>query len=345
MHKSVCNKASIYQEESHQIITIDTQDNGDCIQPKTHSISHQVNQKYLLNMKFMESEIKMLTAATMRMREITGASMLSCKYAIQAADNHDDAIKFLFISGICDPNSKHPIISTSSQREVENSLAMKVREFIKVPALQAKRALQVSDGDIKQAVNLLTRATSSFDGEIDILRFANKKQDPIIKVYEDKLIGSHLISPRGRYDHHGIYSGNGKVIHYGGLADGLSSAPIEEVLLSNFSKGNDVFVKIHPQPAFDSKEILRRAKSRLGENAYSIFLNNCEHFCNWCILDKSESHQINELAKRMISIGGGLVSIGGRTAATAAAGPVAGPAIGLIMIGLGIYKIVDGVLS
>ena len=289
----------------------------------------------------MESQIKMLTAAAMRMREITGASMLSCKYAIQAADNHDDAIRFLFISGVCEPSSKHPIISKASQREIENSLAMKVREFIKVPPLQAKRALQVSDGDLEQAIYLLERASSSFDGEIDILRFSNKKRDPIIKIYEDKLIGSHLISPRGKYDHHGIYSGNGKVIHYGGLADGLSSAPIEEVPLINFSKGCDVFVKIHQKPIFNSGEILRRAKSRLGEDDYSIFSNNCEHFCNWCIFGRHESDQINEITKRTASIGVGLISIAGRTAITTATGPT----VGLIMIGLGVYKIADGIFS
>ena len=48
-------------------------------------------------------------------------------------------------------------------------------------------------------------------------------------------IGTHLISPRTGYSHHGIYVGNGKVIHYSGLADGLESGPVEEADIQTFS--------------------------------------------------------------------------------------------------------------
>lgn len=285
----------------------------------------------------MQSEIKLLTAATMRVREVTGASMLSCKYALQTAGSHDDAIKFLFIAGACNKNSRHPIILNSSKKEISNSLSMKVREFTMVPPLQAKRALQVSDGDLNNAVSLLMRASSSFEGQIDILRFANEKREPVVKIYEDELTGSHLVSPRGIYEHHGIYAGHGKVIHYGGLADEVSSAPIEEVSIGNFSKGSDVFVKIHDQPAFSPSEVLMRARSRLGENTYSVFLNNCEHFCNWCIEDKHKSHQIDDLTKKVFSIGGGSFIVAGTTGAA--------PVIGLVMTGLGFYKIINGLMT
>ena len=282
----------------------------------------------------MQTEIKLLTAATMRVREVTGASMLSCKYALQAAGSHDDAIKFLFIAGACNKNSNHPIIVNFSKTEISNSLSMKVLEFKKVPPLQTKRALQVSGSNLNGAVNLLVRASSSFDDRIDILRFANEKREPVIKIYEDELIGFHLVSPRGIYEHHGIYSGNGKVIHYGGLADGASSAPIEEVSLGNFCNGNDIFVKIHDQPVFSPSDILRRARSRLGENTYSVFSNNCEHFCNWCIEGKHKSHQIDDLTKKFFSIGSGSFIVAGAAGAT--------PVIGLVMTGLGFYKIING---
>ena len=282
----------------------------------------------------MQYEIKMLTAAAMRVREVTGASMLSCKYALQAADSHDDAIKFLFIAGACSRDLNNTIIASFSEKNIENSLVMRVREFVKVPPLQAKRALQISNRDLKQAVSLLRRASSSLGDEIDILRLANKEREPVVKVYEDQLIGSHLISPRGIYEHHGIYSGYGSVIHYGGLADGFSSAPIEAVSLKNFSKGEDVFVKIHHQPAFNPQEVLRRAKSRLGENAYDVFSNNCEHFCNWCIEGSHQSHQIDNLTKKVFSIGGGVFVAAGTVGAS--------PVIGLVMTGLGFYKIVNG---
>lgn len=41
--------------------------------------------------------------------------------------------------------------------------------------------------------------------------------------------GTHLVSNRGLYTHHGLYIGNNKVIHYSGLADGMESGPIEIV--------------------------------------------------------------------------------------------------------------------
>ncbi|WP_206171903.1 lecithin retinol acyltransferase family protein [Thiorhodococcus mannitoliphagus] len=40
-------------------------------------------------------------------------------------------------------------------------------------------------------------------------------------------LGAHLISPRGGYTHHGIYVGDGHVVHYSGLAAGRTSGPVE----------------------------------------------------------------------------------------------------------------------
>ncbi|MBP4061169.1 lecithin retinol acyltransferase family protein [Aeromonas sp. Prich7-2] len=38
-------------------------------------------------------------------------------------------------------------------------------------------------------------------------------------------IGAHLVTPRTGYDHHGIYVGNGKVVHYAGFARGFNTGP------------------------------------------------------------------------------------------------------------------------
>ena len=39
-------------------------------------------------------------------------------------------------------------------------------------------------------------------------------------------------------------------------------------------------------------EIVRRARSRIGENDYRLLTNNCEHFCNWCLNGVSHSAQV-----------------------------------------------------
>ena len=97
---------------------------------------------------------------------------------------------------------------------------------------------------------------------------------------EEPPLGSHLVSPRTFYDHHGIYVGNGRVIHYAGLADGLRRGPVEEVSLANFARGRAIRIR-QDVPRFAHREIVERARSRLGERRYRILTNNCKHFCDW----------------------------------------------------------------
>ncbi|MDI3358546.1 lecithin retinol acyltransferase family protein [Pseudomonas sp. UYIF39] len=105
--------------------------------------------------------------------------------------------------------------------------------------------------------------------------------------------GSHLVSPRKFYVHHGIYLGNGKVAHYSGLSGSLRAGPIEVTDLERFANGRSAWV-YQEQTAFTNDEIVVRARSRIGESQYKIFSNNCEHFCNWCITGTSHSAQVAE---------------------------------------------------
>jgi hypothetical protein len=43
---------------------------------------------------------------------------------------------------------------------------------------------------------------------------------------------------------------------------------------------------------YSPKEIVRRARSRIGENDYRLLTNNCEHFCNWCLYGVNRSAQV-----------------------------------------------------
>lgn len=106
-------------------------------------------------------------------------------------------------------------------------------------------------------------------------------------------IGSHLIVSKGVYDHHGIYIGRGKVIHYSGLSDGLSAGPIEKTTLEVFASGSSYSLRLHPDAKYSGKEVVERAVSRLGEDSYDLHANNCEHFCNWVIYGSSRSSQVN----------------------------------------------------
>ena len=104
-------------------------------------------------------------------------------------------------------------------------------------------------------------------------------------------LGAHLVTPWMGYAHHGIYVGEGKVVHYGALMYDIIRRPVEEVSLQCFSGGRPVFVIEHAEGCLDAAEVVTRARSRLGENKYRLLTNNCEHFCEWALHGVARSFQ------------------------------------------------------
>lgn len=117
-------------------------------------------------------------------------------------------------------------------------------------------------------------------------------RDKLLVRSEEPQPGSHLISPRRGYTHHGIYVGAGRVVHYAGLACGQFRGRIQEVSLAQFACGRSVLIRNSHLPGFVPQEVIRRARSRVGENRYRILRNNCEHFCEWCLRGESRSYQV-----------------------------------------------------
>jgi Lecithin retinol acyltransferase len=104
-------------------------------------------------------------------------------------------------------------------------------------------------------------------------------------------LGAHLTTLRRGYTHHGIYVGYGRVVHYSGLSGFWQCGPVEEVSLSRFAVGCPVQVVNQERASYSPQDIVRRARSRIGENDYRLLTNNCEHFCNWCVCGVSRSAQ------------------------------------------------------
>jgi hypothetical protein len=117
---------------------------------------------------------------------------------------------------------------------------------------------------------------------------------PLMKDQEPPL-GAHLITPRLGFTHHGIYVGGGKVVHYGTLAHGFHRQPVEEVRIKRFADGHRVWMRIHENVLFEPMQIIERARSRVGEDRYGLFTNNCEHFCEWCLHGVSLSYQVQRM--------------------------------------------------
>ena len=146
-------------------------------------------------------------------------------------------------------------------------------------------------------------------------------------------IGDHLVSPRTGYTHHGIYAGNGLVIHYSGFADGANTGPVEETTLECFKACKGYSIKEHPNRKHSGEDSVKRARSRIGENLYSLYSNNCEHFVNWCIDGDHRSNQIDRgtaATSSVLSMGASVAS----RAVVASAGSVVGLSGSGIMSGL-----------
>lgn len=130
-------------------------------------------------------------------------------------------------------------------------------------------------------------------------------------------IGDHIFVDRSvlgvkLYEHHGIYVGDDKVVHYNGLARGivLEKSCFEEILsnvvpldkrniakvemtsLEEFASGDTWQIKEYANAPFSGQEVALRAKERIGEQKYNLLINNCEHFCSECIFGEHVSEQV-----------------------------------------------------
>ena len=108
-------------------------------------------------------------------------------------------------------------------------------------------------------------------------------------------LGAHIVTPRRWYTHHGIYVGAGQVIHYQGLSSSLRRGPVAKVSLAEFSHGHPVHLHGEADVAYSGIEVAARACSRVGEDAYDVLRNNCEHFCSWCLSGATRSPQVERL--------------------------------------------------
>ncbi|WER50936.1 lecithin retinol acyltransferase family protein [Cupriavidus sp. WKF15] len=108
-------------------------------------------------------------------------------------------------------------------------------------------------------------------------------------------LGAHLVTRRRGYVHHGIYAGNGEVMHYVGFKGFLRCGPVEKTSLAGFANGHGIETRAVARARYVGAEAVRRAASRLGEDDYRLLTNNCEHFCTWCLFGEGRSQQVEAL--------------------------------------------------
>jgi hypothetical protein len=115
------------------------------------------------------------------------------------------------------------------------------------------------------------------------------------------------------YWHHGIDMGDGTVIHFSsGLpfnrssvantpsapdarppsdSERLATMKIRRTSMQEFHWGNKIEVVSHASP-LDDESVLQRANESVGQEAYILSHNNCEHFATWCKVGTARSWQV-----------------------------------------------------
>ena len=81
------------------------------------------------------------------------------------------------------------------------------------------------------------------------------------------------------------------------LLPSTGAGPVEETSLTRFADGHPIWVRPAGPTGLPCAEIVRRARSRLGEDRYRFLSNNCEHLSEWCVNGEHRSSQVERLLK------------------------------------------------
>ena len=117
------------------------------------------------------------------------------------------------------------------------------------------------------------------------------------RLTEDDLIrGDHIyVRRRGLlYSHHGIYAGEGTVIHFKGEEKEKRNPAVIMTEIENFLNGGKLRRRNYKK-RIPHSESLRNAQELLSEKGYSLPGNNCEHFATYCATGKKKSIQVRRV--------------------------------------------------
>ncbi len=67
-----------------------------------------------------------------------------------------------------------------------------------------------------------------------------------------------------------------------------------------FARGRMTWVQPSAATAEERAEAARRAESKIGQHAYNLFWNNCEHFASWCATGIAVSQQVVEGTRKIL---------------------------------------------
>lgn len=108
----------------------------------------------------------------------------------------------------------------------------------------------------------------------------------------------------GQFYHYGIYVSDEEIIQFGPTPDAAHSLLDKDIRvctsdINGFLNGG--FLEVASLSlserliAASPKEIVARARRKLGAGGYDILANNCEHFANNCVFGKKTSEQVDSV--------------------------------------------------
>ncbi|MDO6354611.1 lecithin retinol acyltransferase family protein [Caloramator sp. CAR-1] len=164
-------------------------------------------------------------------------------------------------------------------REELNDIKEEIKSSNQRVKNEFKKKCKEISPELGEAVEKLDRTAITIRNHIEAsssrsAKYLRKRVKSINQLKEgDHLFVDGKIGP-DIYTHHGLYVGDGYVIHYD---NGL----VCEVTYEEFASGRKVYVLDSPI-IYSRETVVYRARMRLGENKYDLFFNNCEHFVRWC---------------------------------------------------------------
>ena len=154
-----------------------------------------------------------------------------------------------------------------------DSISGKERLLDKDDRRELERILKCLSPDIGSGVEKLNNLQDSLANPFDAQeQKTDAKSLREARKYFQK--GDHIAVDRELYSHHAIYDGEDGVVEYDDFI--VKTASLEE-----FAKGAKIY-RVEETPAYEPKEIMERAYSRIGEQEYHLLFNNCENFATWC---------------------------------------------------------------
>lgn len=152
--------------------------------------------------------------------------------------------------------------------------------------------------------------------------------------------GDHIYirRPTG-YTHHGVYMGDGTVVHFSGEPGNKRGAMIRRDPLDFFRCDGVIRVREYDN-RLPVEKVLDRAERMVGTTGYNLLFNNCEHFATWCVTGKATCAQVRTATSTGAVGGSATVGAAGGIGVVAAVGEAAGlsgPGImsGLAAVGVG----------